>query len=653
MSGMHRVVVWEHQLRRPRVWLPYSPSVTQHLERAYSKNLTRVLLKDADPELEIYEVDLMKMCQTEQLMGTVTNVRRCLYPPNSPAAQGIRWEWYSDNRKQMWHRFPLDIQALIEQAWANGEPGLELQKFEYQVPFTIDFATMTQTSHFQQGRVQHPVRRQTQAPYPMLKVALPLESGPGHSACPGPSVGNGRANNGAGGTVGQQAGGAGSSTGGQNTGKLSQILHNIFGSKSNNQSNDGQQQRHQHQHQHQQQQHPQQPPPPQQSQPLHASTASAAQTSALAVLQHGTGSYQPSTSQRPSTSQSAQRNQDAFASVRSKQRIRTPEQSGTFHRAQFGSGVDTTGSHAGRRPSVDTVSTYLSHESQASSGRQHLDSWDGDILNSSMGSDEVFMPPAANEPPERRYAQMAATHPQEPPATSSPLCPVGNGTGALCVVNVTLESKAIAKFVHVADPPRWPRAQPCPMCLEELRPDSSKVNVVLTRCRHQMHLDCLNNLLLKQRRTDPWLKQYYIECPTCMSVYGVKYGNQPHGTMCCELVATVPGNTPTAVHKITFNFTSGLQGYQHPNPGKPFFAVGFPRHCFLPNTSLGMKMVYYLDVAFKRRLLFTIGRSVTTGSDDVVMWTHPEYMSQLTTMFPDPEIVDRCLQQLVHLGVTD
>lgn len=46
----------------------------------------------------------------------------------------------------------------------------------------------------------------------------------------------------------------------------------------------------------------------------------------------------------------------------------------------------------GRRPSVDTVSTYLSHESKDSSRSQNIGSV-SDLLDCSIGSDDVFVSP--------------------------------------------------------------------------------------------------------------------------------------------------------------------------------------------------------------------------------------------------------------------
>ncbi|XP_053660049.1 protein deltex [Anopheles marshallii] len=671
-TPQHRVVVWEHEMSDRCSWLPYSPSVTQLLERAYTKNLTRVLLKDADPTLALYEVDLVQMVQTQHGTAGLRNasVRRCLYPPNSPAAMGIKWEWYGANPKIAWHRYPLDIQSLIEQAWSKGETLLDLNNTALKKPFLIDLTSMNQTMSGRRNPIVNPIRRKNQAPYPLLKVAIPSDTIGLIGAASGVQGQNtAHASNSRTGNP-QGAVNVGSSGSQQHSGKLTQILNNIFGSKSHAPVNDSV-----HQQQEQQQPHSQ------------GSKVMAGPSSLNQITQSNNAQKNQNGAQ-----QSTQRNRYAFASGRSYQhqcvvpetpelaRLQQTEQQKASHRQQFGEGgggsSDAASSHKARRPSVDTVSTYLSHESQTSS-RHHLDSWEFDMLNSSIGSDEVFMPStfgsSTDQQSIRRHAIIApaediSSHPEDllphnklearyqlPTPESFPalLSLMNDPANGLQVVGVTRESKPIAKYVQVADPPRWPRAQPCPMCMEELRPGSQKVNVALSRCKHQMHLDCLNMLLVKQRRSVSSQKNYYIECPTCMSVYGVKIGNQPPGTMTYQLLSGgLPGYPPTGIYEITYNITSGVQGPHHPNPGAAFFAVGFPRRCYLPNTLLGTKILYYLDVAFRRGLLFTIGRSVTTGVEDVVMWTSIEHKSQVS-MYPDPLYLDRCLQQLVHLGVTD
>uniref|UniRef100_A0A8C6ZW55 E3 ubiquitin-protein ligase n=1 Tax=Nothoprocta perdicaria TaxID=30464 RepID=A0A8C6ZW55_NOTPE len=210
-----------------------------------------------------------------------------------------------------------------------------------------------------------------------------------------------------------------------------------------------------------------------------------------------------------------------------------------------------------------------------------------------------------------------------------------------------------------------PPDEDCTICMERLGSASGYEGVLSTKgtkaelvgklgkCGHVYHVLCLVAMYSNGN------KDGSLQCPTCKAIYGEKTGTQPPGKMEFHLIPhSLPGHSDSKTIRIVYDIPTGIQGPEHPNPGKRFTARGFPRHCYLPDTEKGRKVLKLLLVAWERRLIFTVGTSSTTGESDTVVWNEihhkTEFGSNLTGHgYPDPNYLDNVLAELLAQGVSE
>ncbi|KAK7471616.1 hypothetical protein BaRGS_00035713 [Batillaria attramentaria] len=189
-----------------------------------------------------------------------------------------------------------------------------------------------------------------------------------------------------------------------------------------------------------------------------------------------------------------------------------------------------------------------------------------------------------------------------------------------------------------------PAAPQCSICLESVREPKT-----LEKCGHTFCTACIDKSFQMTRPA----------CPECQTLYGIIKGNQPeNGKMKMHYeMFTLPGYPP-GILTITYDFPSGTQTEEHPNPGRRYSGAGYPRKAYLPDTPEGRKVLMLLKVAFDRRLIFTVGQSATTGQTDVVTWNDIHHKTNWLGGpqrfgYPDDGYLSRVQEELAAKGVTE
>ncbi|XP_074949055.1 E3 ubiquitin-protein ligase DTX3L [Phalacrocorax aristotelis] len=179
----------------------------------------------------------------------------------------------------------------------------------------------------------------------------------------------------------------------------------------------------------------------------------------------------------------------------------------------------------------------------------------------------------------------------------------------------------------------------CPICMERI--DNKEV---LEKCNHAFCKSCIARAMT-----------YKQACPVCNTIYGPMKGDQPEGTMSSRTVSSsLPGYPNCGTIEITYNMFSGIQTSNHPNPGRPYHAIS--RRAYLPDNKEGREILQLLRKAFDQKLIFTVGRSRTTGAEDVITWNDIHHKTSTAGGptcygYPDPEYLQRVRSELKARGI--
>lgn len=175
--------------------------------------------------------------------------------------------------------------------------------------------------------------------------------------------------------------------------------------------------------------------------------------------------------------------------------------------------------------------------------------------------------------------------------------------------------------------------------------DGPALQLHLCQAPHFFHADCARQALASLSR-----------CPVCLVPFGVLEGDRPDGSMSVRRApperGSLPGHDGVGILEITYYFPSGTQTAKHPRPGTAY--SGTVRTAYLPDSAQGRDVLRRLQLAWDRRLIFTIGRSVTTGRDNTVVWSGIHHKTSPyggAFGYPDPTYLDRVTDELKGFGV--
>ena len=225
-------------------------------------------------------------------------------------------------------------------------------------------------------------------------------------------------------------------------------------------------------------------------------------------------------------------------------------------------------------------------------------------------------------------------------ASNQSLCPKSNNIDKVIMEN----SQLVSKPVHVKDT--------CHICQNSLGapgghdpyPDLPSSVISLMRCQHRFHLNCVR-VLIDNNPTS--IKNQSIHCPDCGRLQRDVLGSMPeNGTMSFKVIPKgLPGFEDYHSIQITYNFQNGTQSPKHPSPGKPYFAIGFPKTAFLPDTEQGRTILEMLEKSFN------LGHTFLVDEAGDIVWGHIPHRTEFNGEPMTEADLDAVMTALFKIGL--
>lgn len=138
----------------------------------------------------------------------------------------------------------------------------------------------------------------------------------------------------------------------------------------------------------------------------------------------------------------------------------------------------------------------------------------------------------------------------------------------------------------------------------------------------------------------------------CTQIYGEYIGDSPPGKMSWKYSPKgklpIDGYSNVGSWMINYSFYDGIRNGVNYR--------GTRRNAYLPDTDEGREVLLLLIKSFKRKHTFTVGDSVTTGRNNVVVWNSIHHKTNtsggtLSYGYPDPTYFNRVKLELASKGV--